>query len=999
MSPNSQNLSEKIYQASNGGLDILKSLYEIPLNSKQAFMIHPERSPSAYLKHEDGIWHATDFGGDGHMRNAIEWYMHEHNLSWKDALKALGAEYGVLDGNFSFVIAKPDIVRRQPTDREIEGFSELEIRNNNKGVNKESSVWFADWEFNDKFTAAELAIWGNRVTQEILDGLGWHSVKWKSTTSKKSGKLTTTVVSSNDTYPVFARECRIEGGPGKEGTGTSFFKFYQPLAMPYEKEINGKKAFFNNKWEILPKGAKERNYICGLIELKAEYDNFNEKEREIFDLDEKNEGKTYKNKRLPAVILCSGERDSANCKAYGYCPVWLNSESDVLTKHHYFELKKYAEKIYNIPDIDSTGIKAGRRIAEKYIDIYTVKLPKWLLSKKHNGKKCKDLTDFLREKKEQEDFENLLRKAMPFQFWEYVEKYNEKSGRTQKILKINSIFLQNFITESGFAKIVDRESKKEKFIKITENIVSEVLPQDIRNHCRYFIEDLPKTTDNVFQYNIEVLNYFLDDNKRTSVSNYNDLPVVELDFRDNDRDRQFLYFKNSIVEVTANEISVKKYDTTDKYVWEDKIAPFDFKRLEKSFDVVTNFNRTDNFSFDKFEMLAQNSHFQRFIINTSRIHWRKEFEDNMKNADGTLKYTPEQISEYKKVSKFNLLGGNLTDIERFEQIQNFIAKCYVIGYMLHRYKDFSKAMCVWAMEEILISDNDSSGGSGKSFFMQFLQKDFTNLKKHVYIDGRDPKKTEDKHLFEQVDKDTDLLFIDDLDKYFDFNNLYAKITNSITINPKQIGRFTLSFKNSPKIVVTSNYAPRNYDNSTARRLLFAVFSDWYHHDQSGNYNECRTLKNDFGYSIGDEQYKVEYWNEDFNFLVDCLQFYLKNKDYLIQPPLANALKRINYGEMGDQFRDWAEVFFAQDGENVNVEIRRDEIFDDFLQTSKVKGWTSKRFGTALRAFCKVTNYIECLNPEEMCNAFVGDKKIRIMKNVDVGLKKISKEFYYIKTKN
>lgn len=158
-------------------------------------------------------------------------------------------------------------------------------------------------------------------------------------------------------------------------------------------------------------------------------------------------------------------------------------------------------------------------------------------------------------------------------------------------------------------EIVDKESKKEKFVHIKDNLVSEVTPQDIRNFCVNFIEDLPNITDNVFHYNIDVINHFLNA-KRTSVNFYNDLPIVELDFKDNDRERQFLYLKNRIVEITANEVKEHCYGTIDKYVWENKIVQFDFKRLDKSFVCETNFDRKDNYSFDKFEMLAKKSHFQ-----------------------------------------------------------------------------------------------------------------------------------------------------------------------------------------------------------------------------------------------------------------------------------------------------------------------------------------------------------------------------------------------------
>ncbi len=55
-----------------------------------------EHTPSASLKQlTDGIWVATDFGGDQVPRNGIQVYMKEESLTFREALVRLGGIYGI----------------------------------------------------------------------------------------------------------------------------------------------------------------------------------------------------------------------------------------------------------------------------------------------------------------------------------------------------------------------------------------------------------------------------------------------------------------------------------------------------------------------------------------------------------------------------------------------------------------------------------------------------------------------------------------------------------------------------------------------------------------------------------------------------------------------------------------------------------------------------------------------------------------------------------------
>ncbi len=110
--------------------------------------------------------------------------------------------------------------------------------------------------------------------------------------------------------------------------------------------------------------------------LRRPISEFNVREMAEFNKTNTDDSKVYKEKKLPEAFICSGERDSLCCRSLGYHPLWFNSETYKLSDEEYREIMKYVEVLYNIPDIDETGIAKGTELALRFIDIHTI----WLLS-------------------------------------------------------------------------------------------------------------------------------------------------------------------------------------------------------------------------------------------------------------------------------------------------------------------------------------------------------------------------------------------------------------------------------------------------------------------------------------------------------------------------------------------------------------------------------------------------------------------------------------------
>ena len=914
-------LLQRIYDATNDGLDIIYYYYPQAHGCDQKgkyFKIRgDEKTASACMKMIKGVWRVTDFGDEQSAMTPVEICMREEHLDFREAMFRLADRYQV-GSVISKEVNKPKIEQRDATDDEPEG-----------------KFWF---ELNEKMSEAELKVLGPMVTQQTCERYSYFSVKFYC--KVKNRKVTT--ISSTETYPIFMRDCG------------EFRKIYQPL--------NPDKAF-----RFFYDGVKPKDYINGMAELKKAYEKYlseldKEEEAEFDEEKTPDTSKPKKTRKLQEAILCSGERDALNVAGMGFYPLWMNSETAKLDGKTYNEIMKRVERLYNLPDMDDTGVRKGNELALEYTDIYTITLPDWLATyKDHRGRPRKDLRDFVEIKPSVFDFRELMKVAIPCRFW---EKTQTKNGTR---LEINTLFMLHFLKVNGFGKIVDPANDNVTFVRVLGHKVKEIRVQNISDFIINYAKD--KKLD------VEVQNLILN-SARVSNSVFEKIDTISPNFKNYDSGSQTLFFDNNVVKVTAGDVEVSKGGSNGMYAWDQTICKHEFKRIEPSF--VTTYN--EEADCYRLEIKHTRSHYFRFLINASRIFWREELEERL---------TGDAEEDRKFADKYHwaIMSPRLTEEEMVEQVSHLLNKMFCIGYLLHSYKSFSKAWGVWVMENKITEEDESSGGSGKTFMLRFLNR-FKNME---MLNGRDKKLTDNNFFMDRVTESTDLLLIDDAVKYFNFNYFYSMLTDNMVVNYKNARSKEIAFADSPKIVVTSNFPPPSNDGSTARRILTCVFSDYYHKATDDNdYLQNMRIADDFGYDLHNEAYKWEWWNEDYNFCIDCLQFYLSTLPHnsMVEPPMENVDKRMRNQLMGDEFKEWAEVFFSRESGNLDKLLCKRDIKDIFDPKHK---YSSKGFTARLRAFCRNTDYIECLNPDG-CFGYDPRAK-RIIRKKDGE----AKEFVYIKT--
>lgn len=943
---------EQLYAATDDGLRIIALHYpDAPEAARhnKSFKARPdERTPSARVKLMKGkggtqVWKMTDFGDEGQAESPISIHMKQTGLSFREAILDLSAIFNITD-EINRSVNRPDVRKKPATAEQADG------------------SWNKDIDQN--FTVRECEVMGPRVTADTLKALHWYRANHVVTVRNREAVYKY----SNENYPIFIRECWFTDSTGNRDC---FYKIYEPL--------NPEKQW---RFQYQPAGKKPQSYINGLFELAAAWREFNDTEEAKWTADPANEHKPYREQKLPEAIICSGERDAVCVRSLGYYPLWFNSETYKVSQEEWNQITKYVETVYNIPDIDATGRLKGTELALRFIDVHTIWLPEKLATYRDNrGKPRKDFRDWMEIWNGKGDFRNLLNLATPAKFW--TETWHERSGKKKYAIDIVSLY--EFLKLQGFWKLREEHVKDSVFIKIDGMVVRRVEANDIRRFVYEWSES---------QFLPRELRGLILSSPTLSATALDALATITLDFDNYTAVSQTFFFPKFSIEVTGagmvkNDISRAAAGT---YVREADVIPHNIRLLPDMFEITHPDGCLDSADFD-IEVLDHGSNYFRYLINSSRLHWRKELE-----------YFPETMSaddrtEYAAKHKFDIAGPLLEKADIKEQKQCLINKIFTLGYMLHRYKSDSRPWAPFVMDNVIGENDQCNGGSGKSFMLRSLQ----HLTKWLKLSGRNTKILDGQFPFEQVDKSTGIVVVDDCDEYFPFKPFYDNITSDITINTRNISAYNLSYKDSPKFAFTTNYVPKEFDPSTVRRMLFVVCSDYYHTaTPDNNYIETRTIASDFGKNLFAESYSPAEWEADINFFLQCVRFYLSvaHLPVKIEPNMSNIIFRKYLRDMGDNFRDWAELYFSArtkegGGEHLDCIVFREDAMDDCLRYTRNARMTPQRFMKQLVGFCYTCDWIDELNPAEMRNN--GSRITRRREN-PISHKLETKEVFYIRSK-
>ncbi|MCF0197579.1 MAG: hypothetical protein HUK03_10220, partial [Bacteroidaceae bacterium] len=271
--------------------------------------------------------------------------------------------------------------------------------------------------------------------------------------------------------------------------------------------------------------------------------------------------------------------------------------------------------------------------------------------------------------------------------------------------------------------------------------------------------------------------------------------------------------------------------------------------------------------------------------------------------EGNMRCTLTEAGERCEMLRFLRYTSEFSIADAEERnrvfVRNFFNKVTAIGFLLTKFKSEFKAVVM--VDGTESSGNTADGRTGKSLLGKALSH-FANV---ATIDGRNTKNS-DSFVFFNVDRTTDLIFMEDIRSDYNFENLYNCITSDLTVNRKNKEQFVIPISESPKFLIATNYMIKDRSRSAEHRIAYMLFSD--------HYNQHRMPVDDFGHMLFDGWMDglEEQWVLFDNLMLECAQLYLRSLKEQWQSSgsgIINASYDIinarNYRMlMGDTFFEW-----------------------------------------------------------------------------------------------
>lgn len=183
-----------------------------------------------------------------------------------------------------------------------------------------------------------------------------------------------------------------------------------------------------------------------------------------------------------------------------------------------------------------------------------------------------------------------------------------------------------------------------------------------------------------------------------------------------------------------------------------------------------------------------------------------------------------------------------------------------IGYLLHRYKTPSVPRVIIYQDEIQ-GEGSEQGGTGKGLIVKAISK----MRPTVVEHGKQMDLSK-SFAFQRVEPGTTAVFvIDDPKRTFRFEDVFNLATEGMVVERKNRDATYIPFEQSPKLVITSNYALSGLGASHRRRRLEVDISPYWSSERSPRDAYGRDL--------------FSSWNEDewasFDVLMmRCIQAYM-----------------------------------------------------------------------------------------------------------------------------
>lgn len=964
---------QEVLNITNQGLDVFEYYFSgIELtNPKKYFKLRAsEKTASARVAFHNGQYKLTDFGNqsDYSRCNAIEFVRKQEGLTFHEALQ--------------FILCQ---IKHQTIDGE--GFKKKSYRAeyDYREVTKDDKKGDYNFCYKAEPTAKDLEAIGRYVTAETLQRYHCKCVeKYEMCSySEKKKRDIVHIFKATEDYPIFVFD----------------YGSFQKIYKPHEQD---------KKYRFSYAGKKPLDYVYGLEILENATNEF-------VDTENSNKHTPPAGKpdaKVVDLFRCSGESDALNLASLGYHVYWLNSESANYGDGKFNQLDKLCKNHYQIMDLDSTGRAQAIKQGLEHITLKTIFLPEELKKKRDfRGNPCKDLKDLINTqgKTQQQTefiFGQLKAVAKPMMFW---EKGKDSKGKVT--VTFNLQYYYWFLEANGFYAFEQGFHKNEisSYVQIVGNIVTIINPLFLKRIVKQFTTQWIKSK--------RLLDEVLILNKLATTTTVNEstlqeLPRIELNFVNCQKDEEYINFKNGSLKITPTEITRVGHGELPNYI----LGKLELGRKKEVSHLIQK-NIYLQQSPVEIETTEQYQTLLDRLQYVNTVEERKEIQGAIAAIPDTDRYTVVwNDKDYiftrflKDLASIHWQKEEERPLTLAEEKEENLALCnlmFVLGYHCAQYKNPSKPWVSYIQDYKISAVGTSSGRSGKSLISMAIR----HVRPSFYISGRQlGDKNQYQFVYEGMTEFHDYLEVDDFHEFGDFSFFYAHTTGKRPVNQKNIANFDLEFAESGKMGFSSNFELPNTNASTLARILNCVVSDYYHEHKKGDgYQETRTPAMKYGKMMYDD-FTDEEWQKFYNLIAYCIQ--LQMRFHKIQPPMENIAKRQLRKELSsglgrnEEFIVWAESYLMhkKPGDLDETEgvgyfdtlISKEKAYKDFkntLSTKQASSYKITSFKKHFIAFCEYKGYL--YNPEEFCTDKSNQDplKWRILKRESLTNKQL--EFFYV----
>lgn len=485
--------------------------------------------------------------------------------------------------------------------------------------------------------------------------------------------------------------------------------------------------------------------------------------------------------------------------------------------------------------------------------------------------------------------DKLTQKGRKFDFIKYSENKTEKEAEKENIIwhrqtkrgtDVQYTELKKYLSSIGYYSYIVNQSDTGKIkygiVKKHDNILQFVDHKEVARDVQARLEETNE------QWAKDILEIINNPKDKIFTSEYlAGLKTISDDIHTDTERKSYIYYVNCFIEITKDNVIKKEYKDLDKPIWRKSIVSVNpnsktiKERKQRHFDIISQ---------DDIEIYKHLDFYQ--------------FVRNINNNDNKA-------------------------VLRFET---------AIGFLLHRHKnpDHNKAII---LHDRVYSDN-ANGRTGKSLSASCLQ-----FIRNVAEQSGEKFNQDSAFRFDKINQDTEVYFLNDADETLKFRVFYNAVSNSWDIEKKGQSSISIPFEKSPKIIITTNFAVGDTNDSDIARKMEIGLHKHYRADFHPS--------DEFGRRFFDHYDDIDWLMFDY-YMIHCIQMYLTHGLYNFEESEEEDTRLIH--RIGKEFYDFCEDFFIRDtGKFGNTEAKN--LYCNSIGINP-NGFSNSDFLDRIRKYCE-----------------------------------------------